>query len=77
MQKQLYGKITDGKLVIGIDAASGFKPLVFADTPKNFDQETQYITQSDPVENDDHIFLGVDINILPPSDNTYRGMMGI
>ena len=44
------------------------KPIVYAQVP-DFDQETQYVTQGDPVEKDDCIYYPCVVNDLPPQED--------
>lgn len=39
------------------------KNIVYAEIPE-FDQATQYVTQAEPVEYEDHIYIGVEIKDL-------------
>ncbi len=43
------------------------KPIVYAQVP-DFDQETQYVTQGNPVEMDDCIYYPCIVNDLPPQE---------
>jgi hypothetical protein len=43
------------------------KPIVYALIPE-FNQETQYVVQLDPVEKDDCIYYGVEIKDLPEQE---------
>jgi hypothetical protein len=49
----------------------GYKPVVFAPIP-DFDQTTQYVIQSAPVDEGDYISVGVDVQTVdnpPDPDN--------
>lgn len=56
IQKQIdslqpqFAKIIDGKLDIAEIQKEGYKPLVFAEIPKEFDQIKQYVVQGAAVE---------------------------
>ena len=41
----------------------GYKPIQYAEIP-DFDQSAQYVVQSDPIDNGDHIFIGIEIRQL-------------
>lgn len=60
---QSYGKMVEGNLALSSEQLEGYKPIEYAEIP-NFDQMTQYVTQADPVEMDDHIFVGVTVHDL-------------
>ena len=63
-----YGIIQDGKLVVVPKHYPGAKPVVYEDVPL-FDQETQYVVQSPPVDLGDHIFMGVEVRDLEVDDD--------
>jgi len=44
------------------------KPIVYAPIPE-FDQETQAVFQTEPVDMGDHIFVGVEVRDVPRDDN--------
>lgn len=44
------------------------KPIVYAEIP-DFNQETQAVFQTEPVDMGDHIFVGVEVRDLPPDEN--------
>lgn len=48
------------------------KPIVYVSIP-NFDQETQAVYQTEPVDRGDHIELGVEIRDLPPQGDEDDG----
>lgn len=51
------------------------KPVVRQDVPE-YDQETQYVVELEPVEEDDHIFIGLEIKVMPKDDTEGgNGMM--
>ncbi len=43
------------------------KPIIYAPVPE-FDQQTQYVAQSAPVDMGDHIFVGVEVKELELSE---------
>ena len=43
------------------------KPIIYAEIPE-FNQETQYVVQLSPVEQEDCIYYGVEIRDLPPQE---------
>ena len=43
------------------------KPIVYAPVP-DFDQETQYVTQGEPIEQDDCIYYPCVVHDLPPQE---------
>lgn len=61
MQRQSYGLIEDGKLVIVDETQPGAKPVVYEDIPEGFDQMTSYIRQQAPVDAGSHIFMGIEM----------------
>ena len=49
--------------------------MVYAPIPGTFDQATQYVVQLEPVENTDHIFVGVEVKTLEISEQgVFMGM---
>ena len=40
------------------------KPIIYAEIPE-FNQETQYVVQLSPVEQEDFIYYGVEVRDLP------------
>jgi len=79
MEKNTFGKITDGLLITSPTQREGYKPLVYAAIPEGFDQETQFIVQLDAVDQGKDIYLGVEVKELPVEDpkQTERMMEGI
>lgn len=63
-----YGIIQDGQLVRVNPGYPGAKPVVYEDVPM-FDQETQYVVQSPPVDLGDRIYLGVEVRNLELDDD--------
>lgn len=43
------------------------KPIIYAPIP-DFDQETQAVYQTEPVDRGDHIGIGVEVRDLPPQE---------
>ena len=66
--RETYGIIQDGKLVRVSKGYPGAKPVVYEDVPL-FDQETQYVVQSPPVDLGDHIYMGVEVLDLELDDD--------
>jgi hypothetical protein len=66
---QKYGIIQDGILILSKDCQEGYKPVVFAEIPDNFDQQTQAVFQIEPVDKGDYIEVGVEIKELPPQED--------
>jgi RNA binding exosome subunit len=56
-----FAKIIDGKLEISDVLMEGYKPLVYAEIPKEFDQQTQYVVQIAPIDGKDSINCGVEV----------------
>ena len=44
------------------------KPIIYAEIPE-FDQATQAVFQAEPEDRGNHIYYGVRVVDLPPSDN--------
>lgn len=63
-----YGKIVNGELIISSIQFEGYKPIVYADIPESFDQTTQYIIETDPVEEAEQIVIGVEVHNLEPDE---------
>lgn len=63
MPDNLYGIIVDGELKISDVLLDGYKPLVYADVP-DFDQETQYVVQTEPLDRGDDIYIGVEVKTI-------------
>lgn len=43
------------------------KPIIYAEIP-DFDQETQAVFQTEPMDMGDHIFVGNEVRDLPPDE---------
>ena len=66
--RETYGIIQDGKLVVVPKHYPGAKPVVYEAVPL-FDQETQYVVQSPPVDLGYHIYMGVEVLDLELDDD--------
>jgi hypothetical protein len=44
------------------------KPVIYAEIP-DFNQETQAVFQTEPVDMGDHIFIGVEVRDFPPDED--------
>ena len=62
---QSYGRIKKNQLELFSNQIEGTKPVIYEGIPDNFDQTTHYATQKAPVEEDDRIFIGIKIHVLP------------
>ena len=71
---QKYGIIQEGKLILSENYQEGYKPVIFAEIPDNFDQMTQAIFQAMPIDQGDYIDLGIEIVDLPPQEDVEFGM---
>jgi hypothetical protein len=65
---QKYGRIQDGELIVNNQRLDGYKLVEFAPIPSTFDQQTQYVIQTNPVDNGEVISVGVEVRELPPQD---------
>lgn len=63
-----FGIIRNGELVRVSKGYPGAKPVVYEDVPL-FDQETQYVVQSPPVDAGNHIYMGVEVRDLELDDD--------
>ena len=63
MPNSPYGIIVAGELKTSDVLLDGYKPLVYADVP-DFDQETQYVVQGEPVDRGDDIYFGVEVKTI-------------
>ncbi len=43
--------------------------MQFAEIPDNFDQQTQAVFQTEPIDVGNHIFVGVEVMDLPLDEN--------
>ena len=62
-----YGIIENGKLKIVKQGYPDSKPIVYAEIPE-YDQETQAVFELPPVDNGDHIFVGLEVREVPRDD---------
>jgi hypothetical protein len=61
---QNYGMIIGGQLFTYSVPIDGCKPIDFEPIPF-FDEATQYIIQTAPVEEENRIFMGIEVHELP------------
>lgn len=71
MQKEYYGKIVNGELVMLFKNEEGAKPVVFEDIP-DFDQSSEAVFQGVPVDEGDYIFVPCLVVVL---DDVEEGMV--
>ena len=64
---QKHGIIENGKLKIVKKGVPNAKPVVYAEIPE-YDQETQAVFELPPVDNGDHIFVGLKVREVPRDD---------
>ena len=64
---QKHGIIENGKLKIVKQGYPNAKPIVYAEIPE-YDQETQAVFELPPVDNGDHIFVGLKVVEVPKDD---------
>jgi hypothetical protein len=64
---QKFGIIENGKLKIVKQGYPNAKPIVYAEIPE-YDQETQAVFELPPVDNGDHIFVGLEVREVPRDD---------
>ena len=64
---QKHGIIENGKLKIVKQGYPNAKPVVYAEIPE-YDQETQAVFELPPVDNGDHIFVGLKVVEVPKDD---------
>lgn len=69
---QKYGMLKEGTLIMSDTQFEGYKPVEYAEIP-NFDQTTQYIIQTAPVDKGDHIFIGIEIKQLELDEGDFIG----
>ena len=65
---QKYGKLVDGVMQCSSVQLDGYKPLRHEEIPADFDQQTQYVYELNPVETADEIVMGVGIGVLQVDD---------
>lgn len=67
-----YGRIeANGDLSLSSKKLDGYKLVEYADIP-DFDQSAEYVSQVKPVDQGDHIFVGVEIHELENVDDPYE-----
>jgi len=64
---QKFGIIENGKLKLVRQGVPKSKPVVYAEIPE-YDQETQAVFELPPVDNGDHIFVGLEVREVPRDD---------
>ncbi len=64
---QKHGIIENGKLKIVKQGYPNAKPIVYAEIPE-YDQETQAVFELPPVDDGDHIFVGLEVREVPRDD---------
>ncbi len=64
---QKFGIIENGKLKLVRQGVPKSKPVVYAEIPE-YDQETQAVFELPPVDNGDHIFVGLEVREVPKDD---------
>lgn len=64
---QKHGVIENGKLKIVKQGYPNAKPIVYAEIPE-YDQETQAVFELPPVDDGDHIFVGLEVREVPRDD---------
>lgn len=61
----IYGKLTQqNSLLLSNKKISGYKIVEYAKIPKNFDESTQYIMQKEPIEENERIFVDIEVRNL-------------
>ena len=58
-----YGIITNKKLIVSDIQHDGYKPVAYADIPE-FDQCTQGVFQTEPVDKGEWIEMGVEVRAV-------------
>lgn len=66
---QKYGIIQDGELLFVDADFPGAKPVAYAPVP-DFDQCSQAVFQSAPIEQDDYIFVDVEVADIEQDDTS-------
>jgi len=69
MQKELYGLIFNGILETSEYQLYNYKPVVYAEIPV-FDQSTEFVVQSEPIDRGDDIFVGIEIRTMQVDSST-------
>jgi hypothetical protein len=63
MPNNLYGIIIDGKLRTDSALFEDYKPIIYAEIP-DFDEKTQYLIQSEPLDRGTDIYLGIEVKTM-------------
>lgn len=69
---QKYGKLMpNGNMLLSSKHLEGYKPVVYAEIPAEFDETKHYIVQTEPEDQGDHIFVEIEMHDLPVDTNHY------
>lgn len=68
MQKSRYGILNGGELLTADTLLPNYKPIEYAVIPEDFNQQTHYLVQKEPVEFEEYIYLGIEIKELQLDD---------
>ena len=68
MRKSSYGILSGGKLLTADTLLPNYKPIEYAVIPEDFNQQTHYLVQKEPVDFEDYIYLGIEIKELQLDD---------
>lgn len=68
MPKSRYGMLVGDTMVTAETLLPNYKPLEYAVIPEEFNQETHYLVQNQPVEFEEYIYLGVETKELELDD---------
>lgn len=71
---QKHGLLKNGELLIVPPGTPGAKPIIYEAIP-DFDQETQAVYQTEPVDMGDHIYVGVEIRDVEQDDGEQHDEM--
>lgn len=67
-----YGIINaDGSMSTSSKELEGYKPIRYERIPDGFNQETHYVEQSNPTDEDDHIYVGIEVHELELEDDDF------
>lgn len=61
----MFGIIQNGNLIKSELQIEGYKPIEYQPIPVDFNQATQYAVQTEPIDQGDKIFIGVEVHDLP------------
>ena len=67
-----YGIIKGVELITSESMLQDYKPIEYERLPIDFNQETHYVTQTKPVEEDNHIYIGIEIHELETKDEGFE-----